>query len=101
MADVATQPEQQDQKVPGAASSDTPQVGTPLGPPPVPRSATPQPSQKVSDVIPIYRASKVSVSCLDTWGLPAHNPYLNSASNSRSTTAPTLLLSISTTKENI
>lgn len=65
MADVAQQPDQQDQKA-GAASSDTPQVGTPLGPPPVPRSATPQPSQKVSDIIPTYRASKVSASYLES-----------------------------------
>ncbi|KAH8696161.1 WD repeat protein [Talaromyces proteolyticus] len=56
MADV-TQQELQDQKATMPAS-DTPQVGTPLGPPPVPRSATPQPSQKVSDTILTYRSSK-------------------------------------------
>ncbi|KAL1993213.1 hypothetical protein VTN49DRAFT_3162 [Thermomyces lanuginosus] len=41
--------------------SETPQVGTPLGPPPppVPRSGTPLPTQKVTDVIRHYRPAKL------------------------------------------
>jgi COMPASS component SWD2 len=56
MADTPLQ-DLQEQKVP-ISSSNTPQTGTPLGAP-LGRSATPQPSQKVSDIVRTYRPSKV------------------------------------------